>query len=696
MSARLLKILVASAVALVLAGSLPAADVRLQKNKDELRLSNGMVELVLDARSGYFRQIRNAAAGVDHKPAGEGVWPFGLWLGTRSEPKQRVAEIAADGVQTMRYSTRRGPGGEVALEVKYADLLENATRQPTGISLNETITMAPGQDYFTIRAALQNRGTGHVTNFYAGKGVVLANNDATLRSSNGPGKPAPTLGYAPYLIDGWFDYSSKAGGIGVGYVNPQGVKTVFDTSSTPGAVQVSWRTFDLKGMWHFEKLLPPELNVHIYPLEPGDSFPTGTWILAPHAGDWHRMADIYREHYEREFRGDYATWNDISPLAKQAHVQLCFWIAMEKQGPDGKWVSFPTNSFAEVVQQVRAVIAATGLRPANVSVMMNRQWEHGIRVPDYFPIREEAGGEAGLKKAVSQLKDEVGVSSVIYYVHPWYNHPDAQFYVKDAESGRTFGVGGNHYACQQNTAWASLWRDRLLPKFRAIRADGFYLDEGAMCWGICERSGPAHTHGTTSLGLLRENSVGSAMIHRLMREGLGPRGILMTEGGNDLEGRWLDIFQHFSAAEPRYTNPGRVYAIYYDDLTKRAALNEGVINGFLPQVNLFAKSPLTEEMLANLRHVAEVRQQLTDQRAPGYPQGFRDTVGLEISNRELMAKAFSGPEGITVTYYAPKAMEADITVNGAALGHPALGNVRRHVSVDPQRAGFFILRSRQE
>ena len=149
-----------------------AADVELRRTNDELRLSNGKVELALDAHSGYFRRIRNTTAGIQHKPAAEGVWPFGIWLGTRQQPKQKVAEITSDSPQRMRHRFR-GSREDGTLEMVYGALVENDSRRGTGVRLEVRVRLRREWDYFVVTATLQNRGRDFVTSFYAGQGVQL-------------------------------------------------------------------------------------------------------------------------------------------------------------------------------------------------------------------------------------------------------------------------------------------------------------------------------------------------------------------------------------------------------------------------------------------------------------------------------------------------------------------------------------------
>ena len=95
---------------------------------------------MLDRRNGYFRQIRNLVTGTEHKPPTDGVWPFGLWLGTRQEPRQKVVEITADSAHTVEHNFE-GSSHAGALTLSYPDLVDNATRRGTGVQLTVRIRL---------------------------------------------------------------------------------------------------------------------------------------------------------------------------------------------------------------------------------------------------------------------------------------------------------------------------------------------------------------------------------------------------------------------------------------------------------------------------------------------------------------------------------------------------------------------------
>jgi hypothetical protein len=136
----------------------------------------------------------------------------------------------------------------------------------------------------------------------------------------------------------------------------------------------------------------------------------------------------------------------------------------------------------------------------------------------------------------------------------------------------------------------------------------------------------------------------------------------------------------------RYTFPGRP-AVASSDGTPEAycrALVEG-----------FAIVPTMEELntaqCRPLRQYVRLRRQLRTHKACGYPHGFRDTIGLRVSNPDIVARVFRDRDGITVTYYARKRCSGIITVNPVALGFKSLSLRRIPVKLDKFRAGYVVV-----
>lgn len=687
--------------------ALPAAadDVTFRADGDALRFGNGRVELTLDAKSGYFREIVNVATGIHHKKPDDGVWPFGLWVGTREKPEQMRAEIRADGVQRMTHALEDGAGGLKRLALTYPMLVDNKSRAPTGVGLGVWIELAPGREYFALRAEIANAGPLGVTNFYAAQGEGLTGEisraDETVWIPTRGGTPrsrfsGAVLGFPTYTW-GWMDCSGKHGGLGIACLNKQGIQMVFDLKPTPDGLVQSWRLFDTRGYWHFENLYDDRQKaLRIQPLEAGSTFATDEWLIIPHAGDWHRTADAYRERYAEVFKGDYLDWARLPEKVRRLHFQIGIFVAENSIGN-----SYPrkvVTPLDAIPPEVERILRGTGADPARVSVNAAFNQPHVGRYPEFFPVWGPAGGDEGWKRMVERLH-AMGIAYVMGYTHLAYDHPAAKNYVPEADASEyvpTFNPTAGRRACVDNAAWVRLWRDELIPAYRERRFDAVYADEGHFPWGMCAGTGAGHLHGVTAPGILSANSRGVLRLHKLLHEGLGPESVIMVEGAGDVSGRWVDVGHAYPDPAVPYSLPFKRLLWNLDAQTPEPTLQRNVnVCLALGYALMFNSHP--EHTVADygpLRRYVEARNRLEADRAPGYPQGFRDTVGVTTSAPALVAKAFRDDTGITVVYYAEGPVEGEIAVDAAALGHPGLGATTRTVKLEKDGFGYFVLRPR--
>ena len=166
----------------------------------------------------------------------------------------------------MNYSFSATSAEGKRLQLEYRMLVDDVSRQPTGIGVGLTIELDLGMDYFIIRAEIANGGALWLTQFCGGRGELLSGDASRERESvwipcrGGVGYrelDRKTLGLPTYGW-GWSDYSGERGGIGVSYVNQQGIQWCFDWDKTETGLSTSWRLFDLRGYWHFESLMNDE------------------------------------------------------------------------------------------------------------------------------------------------------------------------------------------------------------------------------------------------------------------------------------------------------------------------------------------------------------------------------------------------------------------------------------------------------
>lgn len=679
-----------------------SAQVSLEQRGQVLHFGNERVELQLVAGSGYFLQIRNKQTGIQHKPPGDGVWPFGVWVGTREKPDQMKAEIRSDGVQKMEHRMEKRGEASVLL-LTYRVLVDNETRRETGVGLGVEIELAPERGYFIVRTEIANGGPLWVTNFYAARGIVRTG-DASREQEfisiptrgrfarsrfSGMSLGLPTYGW------GWSDYSGQRGGIGMAYVSRDGIQMVFDMRPLADGVEQSWRLFDTRGYWHFEASMNDfQKSLRIQPLEPANNYVTGEWLIVPHAGDWHQTADAYRERYLQAFPDDHLTWDALPGRAKNLYVRFGLWVAEN-------WIgnAYPRkvlNPLPAVVPQVKNAIETLGMDPSRAGVLLTWFQPHVGRYPEFYPVWQELGGDEAMKRTTASLR-QMGLSFVMGYTHFGYTHPAAKNHVLEADTLGTVPavnpVLGNR-ACVDNSAWARLWEKEVIPAYAALGFDAVYADEGHFPWGTCAVAGPAHLHGNSAVGILTANSRGVLRLHRLLHQGLGANSLVEVEGSGEIAGRWADLNMAYEPAMA-FTLPFKRLVWYVDALqpdSKRSEkINTALDHGYALSINLSDGKPILD--LAAFRRYISLRRRLDEEHAPGYPQGFRDTVGVTSGNPALVARSFRDPKGgITIVYYANEAVNSEVEVNGAELGFPQLGVKKRQVKLSKNDADFWVLR----
>ncbi len=671
-----------------------------------LKFGNGNVELAVDRKTGYFVDIRNKTTGISHKTAMSGSWPFSLRLGDSFTPDLLKVEITPNALypQSMRYSTRAAGGGRT-LVMRYANLTATGGTR-TGVAVTVEIMLRDDDDYFLIRMAVRNGSRYGITRFTSGTGGLESaqsreeehlaipvwnfgtvwNNPVSAFSKERRSFGYPVFG-DQFLTCAWFDLYGPQGGIGLGYINRQDLTMRFNVGTVENKINFHWELFDLRKhetTWYGIG--------GVYPLGAGKRFRTDQWILAPHAGDWHRMADIYRTEFERAFRGDYLSWDRIPDACKNTDIRVSLYNWNSRDGG-------LKNRFAAIAPQVRTLLDRHDIEPGNLMPIIighNEDWP--FYFPSFFPCCKAAGGDRAARRMCEDLK-AMGVDAVVFYGHAFYNHPKNPDYVAEAETGYDHenvnwpNIG--NVACVDHPEWQRLWRERWIPAYEAIGAAGIYWDQGPCQYLVCTNR--KHPHGHDGLKMLASHSSGLQKLMKAFHRGFKKSRVFChVEASCDLTGRWMDMWTCESAYTVgegmqwrnmvRYTFPGRPAAVSSDGTPE--AYCRALVEGF-------AIAPTIKELdtarYRPLRRYVQLRRQLRTHKACGYPHGFRDTVGLRVSNPDIVARVFRDRDGITVTYYARKRCSGIITVNPAALGFAHMPPHRIRVNLGKFLAGYALV-----
>lgn len=667
---------------------------------------NSLVELVVDSQTGYFRDIHNKVTGRHHKLEKDGSWPFGLHLGYPNVPDFLRVEIAADAPnpQRMTYSVAPSSGGQT-LKLKYDDLVSTGGAL-TGVKLVVDIALQDDADYFLIGASVENSGKCGVTNLFSGAGALVAAGRRDEETLVLPGwdygklysnpheffERRETFGYPIFgsstaLTAGWIDLIGPDGGIGIGYLNRQGLTMLFNVQRAGEGLNVNWQLFNL-----FHEGDPWGHVGGVFPLQPGQSFTTDPWVLACHAGDWHRMADIYRAEYEKAFQGTFLNETNNNPVAEQIDFVTAFTIHSETAGDT------PARKFREVTGYVRELCENLGVRPGNVLLVLLGHGEHyPYYMPDFLPCNTQAGGDAECKKMIAELA-QMGMRSVLFYGHPYYNSPKARDYVAKADTGYDHlncawpNIG--NVACLDSPEWHDLWRKKYIPGFDELGGAGVYWDQGATQYLVCPRAD--HPHGSDSVKQLAAHTKGILELQQdfhSLYKGRSP--IFWTEVGSDLTGRTMDIW---TTTPGGYARGGVLrkeivrYAIPYHlcaDMAPASVedVNNALVNGFI----VWAAPTASKEVMRAQCRYTQTRRELRDVQAPGFPHGFRDAVGLTVSDSNLVARSYRDGQGVCIVYYARTSLEGTITVDLAALGFPGKGAKTLAVKLEENEPGYEIL-----
>lgn len=658
--------------------------------------------------TGMYIKASGTAVGLSEKSAA----CIKINLGDGENEDASFAFVSGSCNQIASVSVNGYDGGTAA-EFTWNDLAD-FRGGVTGIYLIMKYSLDDDAEFLRISTRLVNGGRYDITGLNLGidalglsgepENQVLTVPDSSLghqvvnpRAVYGSNKAVFTI---PPTVPGglactWLDIGGDGFGFGTGYLNRQGMDMLGDFYAGEDGFCIGWRFFRYKGGWTFME----EINgpMQIYPLRPGESFITDDWFIGLHSGDWHKTARFYRSEYERVFEGDFLKWEDVSPAVKKADVIFADSAAWaDKLNEQGAYEDYETNgvlrhSFAEIADRLEESVGKTGIKPENCLLVLLGQASHwGIyKLPDYFPACKQAGGDAGFVEMIRRMRRDIGISGTHFYAHTSFNHREAEYFVKSADTGRCPLLYANFeflgkIACIDDDGWQQLWRDKIIPGFAERGASGIEFDEGFGHHFIC--FDPSHRHGNSAVSILTAQVRGMLNIFRECRRVFGADGYLETEGCSDTAARLFDLWEsgmNRSANIVRYTHPDKLTTVFAgNDEAVYLAFVYGL--PFLRYIDGFIGSG------ADL-HAASVfitlRRKIRDENAYGYPYGFRDEDGLTVTDG-LFAKLYADENGITVAYYSKEGGDCTIAVDPAAAG--LNGAVQEHkINAKPDSIGYI-------
>jgi hypothetical protein len=694
-----------------------------------LRLVNSRIEVVFDGASGALVSLADRSTKTRVELAGTAAAPVRVRLGGRDGSVKHDVAICRDARRPIETTSATTAEGAV-LTIRWPEL--RSSGEDTGLEISCAYTLPADRNYVRIRTLLNNRGRHWVNWLFLGvEGLVLDEDPTREKLLVGDvfgrpfANPRHDLKAAKILVDipsgrrtfsipptmptgmvfGWMDMSGGASGVGTGYLDRGEYDMVGHVEATTPGLNLGWRLFCLEGsrafMWGYNG------EKQVYALEPGGQFVSDEWILVLHGGDWHETAHAYRSRYAEVFHDDFLDWGQTSEPVRSCDIVLNSHIAWGDPPKDRtKAYDYPNgrviNRFVDLPALVSEAVNRLGIRPSNVILnVLGTATNWGIyKMPDHLPMCPEAGGQEAANEAFRKIREQ-GIAGITLYAHPYFMHREARNYLPAADTNMNYphkdwhtSLGG--IACIAAPEWHQLWAEKIYPGFIRAGVTAMYFDEGFGHQFICTK--PEHDHGDCALSVLSAQSRGATRLYRTWRNMAGADAFLSCEGGSDVQARWIDLW-HLPLAETlRFTHPDKMTMAGVDPKNIRASVAQAFLMGcpilVSPFPSPYPNEKLEGELLEALRDFVAVRRRLRESKAPGYPFGFHDTIGLETRPQQgVQAKAYVSPEGVTVAYFTPEAFQGEVFIDGARLGYRGMRNVRQQLKTKAGEMGFLMQRA---
>lgn len=688
-------------------------DMEMIKTSDKslIVIENENLRVKLDKKTGYISTITNKTGKTEfvQKEQSQGNWPFYIEYSDDSGSRvysSSVGRTTNNTISSLKVNVKEN--GDEQLTVTYNDLLRDGnSADSTGIKAVVTYNIGKNAEHFSYNVALDLTSAKYnVTSLHLssggdlrsgagrdefltapvwGTGTKWANpmyNDAFIA-----GKTLAYPGNGKYTLEsGWLDLHGEDIGIGVGYINKQQTACEFRIESSSNGMSMEVVLFE-----------PLQILGESVPLKKGETFTSGDMLIGSHSGSWHTFADIYREEFNKAFTlpdgtPDYLTEETLSSKAKNLDYFM---------RETGIYDGAGSGNFKQMKDNVYNLATATGAKLDHtflwlVGINAN---EYGRDVPFLMPLNERLAetGKTALEtynENIVNLYQKAG-GQIMQYTHPFAmdiaRPENAALFdkINPYQHKEDWNVGEHWSVCMDNNDVKNLWKEDIIPQFKALNADAVQFDQGSLIQTVCDMQG--HNHGLDAVSRLSSGTKAMNDMAKLVKSELGDDAWILSEATNDLTCRYIDVRQNHWYMHPpiwggeyeygaeQYTFPQYKYS-HSNFVTDPY----GNISTFFLESAVLGGMVLLTDSANDAKKIEYVRatNELRENNVPGYPFGYRDTVGITTSLPSIFARVYVKDNKVTVVYCAGQELkDQSIVINLEKLGFKGKSSITHTVNL---------------
>ena len=672
----------------------------ISETADSYILDNGSIRLEIGKTHGHFKSLKNQKAGQELIVDSAGL-PFSLEFGYNRR-EVRISEDCPTLVSGVDLDLQEN---QETLILHYGDLLLNKSGKSSGIKADVILTIGQSE-FFSYRCRFDLNGVApsddpeNENGIYALKlwdGSVKGVGDhqrLTAPTWNGgqywktpssnkmfSSVAGAVLGYpgrdAETLQAGWLDLSGDDGGIGLAFINRQEMTTEFRIHGDPGNLSMKFPNVQFD---------PSQVLGESVPLLKGESFETDSVYIVAHHGDWHDTADVYRKQYQAAFTledgsKDYVDSSNMSRRARNLdYIARAFAMI---------YLGTPVT-FEKMYTDMEKLMNEIGGEWEHSAFWLAGQNPQGYAydVPFMTPTYEPSGGDAGLKRLAERLQAKNG--SIYNYEHPFAldpDRPEIKRILSSVDPGQhtEYWDGVTHHsACIDNDTMMDLWEKEVLPPQVELGINGWQLDQCPLVQTVCNMED--HHHGLDALSLLSSHAKAVTKLQKLIKSAVEDC-YLVSESYNDILSRYCDVSQlcwhapllwdgYWEYGAAVYTRPDLVYQpstiglfwdYDYNKYVQESLILQGALYGGMDCLSDGGDTEIKKEFVRFKKEIRGVEHS-------GYPFGFRDNLGISVSDHWLDVRAFVEGDNVTLVLLANAPVkDAEVSVDLERLGFAGKG-----------------------